>query len=163
MPTDCASLGAKSLKEATIEEAYELYGKAPSQQRKRYGLLMDRTDEKFNCKNIFITMLKERPDYVAVPICLEHELSAYQQFNLKALVQKLTFHLDPAKPKDAIEEDDKRIKDFVKELGVEMLDDIDRIQNITQRTVFVETMNEFIAEQSEPVRNKFKMPPSVEL
>lgn len=107
-------------------------------------------------------MLKERPGYVVVPISLEHDLNNYLIYGIRALIQKVTYQLDPAKPQADIEADQKRIDAFVESSGLEILDDIKYVAHITKRTVFVDTTNEFIASQSEKVRNKFKMPPSVE-
>ena len=137
---------------------------APSRQRESFGLLFDRLDVKFLKKPILQAAWMDRPEIVCVPIYLNTDLAPYAaQYNIKVIVQKVTYHMDiEKKGLEKFEADQTRLDTFCAENGIKVLDDIRHVLKITDRLYFNSKMTELLARQSDEIRNKFKMPASLD-
>ena len=63
---------------------------------------------------------------------------------------------------EKFEADQTRLDTFCAENGIKVLDDIRHVLKITDRLYFNSKMTELLARQSDEIRNKFKMPASLD-
>ena len=108
-------------------------------------------------------ILRDRPDFKCVPICLHDDLEPYAKLNMRVIIQKVNNHVNPElTSEEAFEREQTRLDEFCKRNKIKVLDDIRSAVAMADRFNFNRNMTTMLQKQSHEIANKFKMPVSIE-